>query len=174
MAVEGFSIVQLAGTHARDDFDCGVERLNQYLQAYARQDVARGAASVYVATLIDAPTEIAGYYTLAATAIRLSALPPNAIKKLPRYPMVPSTLLGRLAVTRRNHGRGLGEWLLLDALRRSLDASTTVGSSMVIVDAKNDAAALFYERYGFIRLPQDRSRLVITMKTIDLARRAVK
>ena len=50
---------------------------------------------------------IAGYYTLSSTSVQLAELPAETVRKLPRYPLVPATLLGRLAVDRRQQGRGL-------------------------------------------------------------------
>ena len=75
-------------------------------------------------------------------------------KKLPNYPM-PVALIGRLAVDQRGQGRRLGERLLMDALRRVVDASTLVGCTGVIVDAKDDDAERFYAKYDFVRVPGD-------------------
>jgi ribosomal protein S18 acetylase RimI-like enzyme len=162
-----FAVELLAGKHDRDGFDCGVVPLNTYLQQYARQDMGRGASTAYVLVPAATPKEIAGFYTLAATSVRLSDLPNSTARKLPRYPVVPATLLGRLAVSVRFQRQRLGEWLLVDALKRSLGASAAVGSTAVIVDAKDDAGVRFYERYGFERLPEQPRRLFITMKTIS-------
>lgn len=167
MATSGFAVELLAGRHVRDVFNCGVVPLNTYLQRYARQDMDRGASTVYVLVPAATPTEIAGFYTLAATSVRLSDLPNSTARKLPRYPVVPATLLGRLAVGLRFQGQRLGEWLLVDALKRSLGASAAVGSTAVIVDAKDDAGVRFYLRYGFERFPEQPHRLFITMKTIS-------
>jgi hypothetical protein len=63
---------------------------------------------------------VVGYYTLTATSIALNALSPQIVKKLPRYPVMPAVLLGRLAVSRNYHqGQGLGGVLLADALKRT-------------------------------------------------------
>ena len=168
MSLPGFSIEPLAPHHRRDDFDCGAPALNDYLRKYARQDMDRGAAIAYVAVADAHPSVIAGFYTLAATGVRLQDLPPQTVKKLPRYPLVPATLLGRLAVERLHRGRGLGEGLLLDALRRSLDASAAVGSAAVLVDAKDERSAAFYLRYCFTQFPSQPLRLFLPMKTISL------
>jgi predicted GNAT family N-acyltransferase len=112
--------------------------------------------------------EIAGFYTLTATAVKLTDLTESTVKKLPRYPLVPATFLGRLAISLKYRGKGLGERLLIDALKRSLDASRVVGSAAVIVDAKDASGVRFYERYGFKRLPEQDLRLLIAMKTIAM------
>ncbi len=91
---------------------------------------------------------IAGYYTLSATSVQLGELPEHTIRKLPRYPLVPATLLGRLAVDRRQQGKGYGRFLLADALYRA--AESEIASFAVIVDAKDDDARRFYERESFL------------------------
>lgn len=162
-----FAIELLAKTHQRGRFDCGVEALNRFIHAQARQDMDRGVAVVCVAVPADAPAQVAGYYSLASTAVRLEDLPDATRRKLPRYPLVPATLLGRLAVGRQFRGQRLGEYLLVDALRRARQASQSVASVAVIVDAKDDSAAAFYARYGFTVFPDRPHRLFIAMKTIE-------
>lgn len=126
----------------------------------------RDVAVVYVLVPADQPTSIAGYYSLSSTAVRLAELPDATRKRLPRYPLVPATLLGRLAVDRGSRGQGLGERLLLDALKRSLDASRTVASVAVIVDAKDETGTAFYSRYGFTPFPDQPLRLFLPMQTL--------
>lgn len=168
MAEADFSVELLRTRHDRSAFDCGVLPLNSYLQRYARQDMDRGIATAYVLVPSTRTTEIAGFYTLTATAVKLSDFPEHTAKKLPKYPLVPATLLGRLAISLNYRGKGLGERLLIDALKRSLDASRVVGSAAVIVDAKDPAGVAFYERYGFKRLPDQELRLFIAMTTIAM------
>jgi GNAT superfamily N-acetyltransferase len=163
---EVLSVELLASNHDRMAFDCGVPVLNSYLHRYARQDFERGVATPYVLVPSTNPIEIAGFYTLTATAVKLTELPAETIKRLPRYPLVPATLLGRLAVSLKYRGKGLGEYLLIDALKRSREASRVVGSAAVIVDAKDSSGVGFYERYGFKLLPNQHLRLFIAMKTI--------
>ena len=160
------SVELLGSNHDRSAFDCGVQVLNSYLHQYARQDLERGIATPYVLVPSTNPTEIAGFYTLTATAVKLTDLPTETIKKLPQYPLVPATLLGRLAISLKYRGKGLGEYLLIDALTRSLEASRVVGSAAVIVDAKDSSGLRFYERYGFKLLPEQNLRLFLAMKTI--------
>ena len=168
-AISGdFVIELLSPQHNREAFDCGVPALNGYLQKQARQDMKRGAAIPYVLVPPVDPAEIAGFYTLSSTAVQLRDLPDAVAKKLPRYPTVPATLLGRLAVGQRYRGKRLGERLLVDALKRSLDTSRTVASVAVIVDAKDNAGAEFYERYGFKRFAEAPLRLFIAMKTVAM------
>ncbi|QXQ05675.1 GNAT family N-acetyltransferase [Sphingosinicellaceae bacterium] len=155
----------LGPNHDRDAFSCGVESLDRYLKTQASQDVRRKANAVFVMTAIDAPDRILGYFTLCATALEQGEVPEAARKHIPRYPLVSATLLGRLAVDRSRHGKGLGAVLLASALRKSFDSADTVGSSMVVVDAIDDRAISFYEAHGFVRLGKS-SRLVIAMRSL--------
>ena len=160
------SIEVLRKDHRREAFDCGVEELNRYVRTQARQEMDRDVAVVYVLVPSDQPTRIAGYYSLSSTAVRLTELPELVRKKLPRYPFVPATLIGRLAVDQVFRGQGFGERLLIDALERSLSASRTIASAAVVVDAKDGKGVGFYSRYGFILFPSQPLRLFIPMKTI--------
>ena len=112
------SIEALSRRHKRDNFDCGIDALDRYLKKQANQDIRRRIAASFVA--VTEKNVIVGYYTLSAFSINLPGLPADQIKKLPRYPVVPATLLGRLAVDLGYRGRRLGEFLLMDALARSL------------------------------------------------------
>ena len=107
---------------------------------------------------------VAGYYTLSATSVLLVDLPPPVSKKLPRYPAVPATLLGRLAVDQRYRGRQLGESLLFDAFSRTLRSD--IASFAFVVDAKDATARAFYERYGFMVLTGSGRRMFKPMSEI--------
>jgi len=159
-----FAFEPLGQKHDRAAFSCGVEPLDTYLQKQASQDAKKRAAVPFVLTP-DGKT-IAGYYTLSQYAIELRDVPQEVAKKLPKYPLVPATLLGRLAVSFNFRGKGLGGTLLMDALHRSLQLSEQVASSGVLVDAKDDARS-FYKKYGFIELPKIDKRLFLPMATIE-------
>jgi GNAT superfamily N-acetyltransferase len=109
---------------------------------------------------------VAGYSTLSATAVLAPELPADIIRKLPRYPLIPATLLGRLAVDQRYRGQGYGRFLLADALYRSV--SSEIASFAVVVDAKDEDARRFYERESFLQFPDHPMRLFRPMA--DLAR----
>ena len=157
-------IIPLTKAHKRDNFSCGLEPLDRYLKTQASQDVKRSIAAPFVCTAND--DSVIGYYTLSSFSVELSTLPASQIKKLPKYPIVPATLLGRLAVHQNYHGQGLGEHLLMDALARSHKISAEIASYAVIVDAKNDVAITFYQTYGFISFPEYPNRLFLTMKQV--------
>ena len=87
-------------------------------------------------------------------AVSQGDVPETARKHIPRYPLVSATLIGRLAVATDRQGQRLGAVLLADALQRAFESASTVGSSMVVVDALDEAAAGFYAAHGFVRLPE--------------------
>jgi GNAT superfamily N-acetyltransferase len=151
--------------HDRSSFSCGVPALDGYIQRQAAQDMEKHSAVVYVA-VVAAPA-IVGYYTLSQFSIDFVHLPDMLAKRLPRYPVVPATLLGRLAVATAAQGQGFGETLLFDALHRSLEQSAKIASAGVIVDAKGERAASFYRQYGFVPILGTPNRLFLPMKTIE-------
>lgn len=160
-----YTIEPLSEAHNREAFSCGVDVLDRYLQRQAGQDIRKHFAAVFVLTP-DGKT-IAGFYTLSAHAISLGDLPADVAKKLPRYPNIPATLLGRLAVSMSFRGRGIGELLLFDAFHRVLANNHEIASAVLVVDAKNDVARAFYLRHDFIPLPSHSNRLFYPVKTIE-------
>jgi len=159
-------IIELLDTtrHDRSTFSCGAEALDRYLQSQASQDARRRVAAPYVLVVPPSPN-VVGFYTLSNTSIQAAELPAAFIKKLPRYPVLPATLLGRLAVDANRRGGGLGTVLLFDALRRCLRSETA--SLAVVVDAKDHAAVSFYERHEFLRLPDQSNRLFKPMAEVE-------
>jgi len=154
-----------AKKHDRATFSCGVESLDAYLKTQASQDVRRKANAVFVLVAVDDPGAILGYFTLCAYGLAPGAVPDEARKHLPRYPLVSATLIGRLAVAKSHRGQGLGGALLICALGKAYESADIVGSSMVVVHALDEGAAGFYAAHGFVRLPES-LRLVLPMQTI--------
>lgn len=148
-------IEALGAAHDRSTFDSGVEPLDRYLRAQAGQDARRRMAAPFVLVLPDG--SLAGFYTLSATSVLLAELPDGVVRRLPRYPLAPATLLGRLAVDRRWRGRGYGRVLLADALHRA--ALSEIASFAVIVEAKDETARRFYERESFLPFPDQPRKL---------------
>ncbi len=151
----GYRIERLAD-HDRKSFACGSESLDRYFRDTASQDVRRRVASCFVA--IGPQGDVAGYYTLAATSVMLDRLPPERARKLPRYPLVPAILLGRLAVAQSHQGKRLGGALVADAVIRA--GSADIAAHLMVVDAKGETAARFYEHLEFTRLADNSLRLV--------------
>ena len=162
-----FRFEPLGAKHDRAAFSCGQERLDVYLKQQASQDVRKRVAAVYVLTP-DGKT-VARYYTLSQYSVHAGELPEELARKLrlPKYDKLPATLLGRLARDQQFRGYGLGEILLMGALKRALEHSRNIASVAVVVDAKDDKAAKFYRSYGFIDLPDHHDRLFIPMRTVD-------
>ena len=152
--------------HDRAAFSCGQVALDRYLQHQTRQDAQSQVAAVFVAVKPPDST-VLGFYSLSASSIAAADLPPDLAKKLPRYRHLPVTLLGRLAIDQPYKGQGLAQFLLLDALYRSLQAAATIAAMAVVVDAKDAAAEAFYERYGFMPLSASPGRKFLAMKTVE-------
>jgi GNAT superfamily N-acetyltransferase len=148
LPADSVRIVPLDPTHDRSGFTCGVESLDRYIREQARQDSSRDIARVFVATMEEEPTSILGYYTLSAAMIGPSHLPPDVARRMPRHP-VPAALVGRLAVDRRQAGRGLGTILVADAVLRTDTAARSLGIAVVVVDPLGDDARRFYRGFGF-------------------------
>ena len=156
----------LGKAHDRLSFSCGYEALDRYLREQASQDARRRVAAPFVLVQESERKTIVGYYTLSALGIDLHDLPDNVIKKLPSYPVVPVTLLGRLAVDLQYRGQGAGEFLLVDALLRAYTQSSQIAAAAVVVDAIDEQAARFYRHFGFTPFPDKPTRLFIPMKTV--------
>ena len=160
-----YRIDLLGKSHERAAFSCGSAALDRYLKQQASQDAEKSVAAPFVLTAPPA-LQVLGYYTLSASLVNTSDLPETLAKKLPRYPQLPVTLLGRLAVDQSMKGKGVGQYLLLDALRRCLGAAANIAAMAVLVDAKDDAAEAFYRHFSFLPLQQQPRRLFIPMKVI--------
>jgi len=161
-----YTVEPLSAHHDRAAFSCGVDALDRYVRQQAGQDMRRHIAAVYVLRQRESGA-VAGFYTLANTAIQFAELPPTQARRLPRYPQVPATLLGRLAVHVRHRQRGLGEFLLFDAMHRCLESSRTSASFALVVDAKDEAAKRFYLHYGFKTIPGVANRMFLPMQDIE-------
>ena len=161
-----YRIEPLAKRHDRTAFASGSAELDRYLQQQARQDAEKRAAASFV-LLESAARAVLGYYTLSASIVTADELPAALSRKLPRYPQLPVTLLGRLAVDHRHKGKGLGEFLLMDALHRSLQAADHIGAMAVVVDAEDAAAEAFYKHFDFRPLQQQPTRLYLPMKILE-------
>lgn len=155
------TIERLSPHHERGNFDCGVEELNSYLQRYSGQHERKGIGRTYVATKDD-ERRVLGYYTISSSAVAFDVVPEN----LPRHP-VPVALVGRVAVDKGTQGEGLGETLLIHALRSAQRAARIVGIYAVVVDAFDDSAKSFYVKYGFSELTDDHLHLYLPMKAIE-------
>lgn len=149
--------------HERHHFDCGVDALNNYLKMMASQQAKRDNSRTFVLEDDNDPRIIVGFYTLTMTPIDLKALPPQLQKK--HQSSTSGGLIARLAIDKRYKGKGIGEWLLIDALKKLLQASNTVAFPVIIVDAK-DGAENFYTKYGFTPFTEADNKLFITIADV--------
>jgi predicted GNAT family N-acyltransferase len=162
-------VESLAASHERAAFHSGVPELDRYLHHQAGQDARRKVAAPFV--LVDSSGSILGYYTLSAYCTQLGELPERIAKRLPRYPLLPATLLGRLAIGSNCRGRNLGRFLLMDALHRSWTNTSKLASVGVVVEALDESARSFYLDHEFVPL-QDHPKLFLAMVTIGRAFKA--
>lgn len=149
-------------SYQRSQFDCGIVQLNHYAVQQMGQDVQKNVASPFV---ILNENKVIAFYTLSASSVNLNDLPAEITKKLPKYPLIPVVLLGRLAVDKNYQKQGLGSFLLMDALNRCFKLSKEIGIMAVVVDAKNETADNFYQQYQFKRLVDN--RLFLPIQTIS-------
>src|SRR5260221_8555787 len=110
----------------------------------AGQDDRRNVARVFIAR---DSIGIAGFYSLSMLALAFTDMPPDTVRKLPKYPDIPAALIGRLARAERVRGQGIGELLLADAVSRVLSAARAVAAFAIVVDATDDRAASFYRTF---------------------------
>lgn len=157
-----FTLALLEVGHDRAIFNSGCEPLDRYLREQSTQDMRRRIAACFVALTDE--RRIAGYYTLASAGLPLTDLPQSMSKKLPRYPSVPATRMGRLAVDVDFKGQGLGGALLADALNRAKRSG--IASYALLVDAKDEGTGMFYKHHGFIELPDSPLTLFLPLAVI--------
>ena len=159
----GIVIEALGKQHDRGGFGCGQAELDDWFRRRASQDERRNVARVFVAS--DDALDVVGFYSLSSFTLGFEDLPEEIARKLPRYDAIPAALIGRLARDERVRGRGIGELLLADAIRRILAAGKTLAVFAIVVDAKDDRAAAFYEGFGFRPFPLHRRRLFLLTST---------
>lgn len=147
--------------HGVEDFSCGQESLDRWLQRYAGQGEGRDSARTFVAT--DDQGAVCGYYTLVAGQVEHEGATRTVSRGLSKHFPIPVVFLARFAVDQRHQGQGLGARLLDDALKRICRAAEEVGVRAVVVHAIDDATAEFYERFGFRGLSSSPRTLMVTL-----------
>lgn len=155
--------VLLTEAHDVSVFDCGNEALNRFIQRHALNNQRNQSARTYVA--VRGETRVIGFYTMAAASAEYDRVPARVAKGLAHHP-IPLTLLARLAVEIPEQGSGLGKGLLKDALKRFLQAQAIIAARAIVVHAKEDRAAAFYQQFGFSPSPIDPSHLFLMTKDI--------
>ena len=157
-------VLPLTGNHDRLKFDCGRQELNDWLRQVARQHQDKGLSKTFVATVEEMPDRICGYYALTLVELENRHLPQAWRKKLPRR--IPGVRLGRLAVDRQYQGKGLGKLLLVDDLGRARRIYREAGGIGLFVDAIDEQAAVYYQRFGFAASPDNPLLLFLSAKVL--------
>ncbi|MGI2193990.1 GNAT family N-acetyltransferase [Shewanella baltica] len=147
--------------HDRKSFDCGNVELNNYLKCTSGQHEKKDISRTYVLFSEQNPSQIKGYYTIAVAQVSLSELPTEIAKKYPSE--ITCSLIGRLAVNHTCQRQGLGSVLLIDAIKRIIQASSAIPVPMIIVQAKNEDAKRFYIDSGFVSFPDNPLKLMMTL-----------
>jgi GNAT superfamily N-acetyltransferase len=168
MALPPWHEVAISKEHDRDQFDCGEPALNEFLQKHARKNHERGSSKTFLAVPDASPLTVLGYYSISPASIAYECTPEIARKGLARYD-VPVFRLARLAVALEMQGQQLGGKLLLAAGRRALLAASEVGGVALLIDAKHERAATWYESYGALPLLDAPLSLMLPLATVKAA-----
>jgi predicted N-acetyltransferase YhbS len=155
---------RLDADHDLAAFDSGNDELDDWLRRHAFAAQQMDSARTFVLTR---GNRVLGYFSLTMGSVIRADAPAKLVRGLPAYP-IGMVLLARLAVDRTEQGTGLGATLLAEALRKAVAAGEAAAARLVVVDAVDDNAAHFYERFGFVRAPEHDLRLYRRMK--DIAR----
>lgn len=151
--------------HDRKVFDCGEAALNWFLQTQAAKHQRQGFSRTFVLVEDGTPAQILAFYSLSNCEIGRKSLAENDLKGLPLYP-VPCVMLARLAVDQSRHGEKLGQHMLIDAIRRTALVSQQIGVHAIVVDAKDEKAKSFYERFGFTAIVENPLELYLPLATV--------
>lgn len=156
----------LADHHDVSKFDCGKPPLDEWLRSKAARNERAGHSRTYVVTMIGGQ-EVCAYYSLASGGVSINEVPKKLRRNAP--PVIPVTVLGRLAVASAHQSSGLGRALLRDAMRRVTRASAEVATVAMMVHALDDDAAAYYAKFGFLRSPDLQRTLFLPLNTIRAA-----
>jgi len=155
---------RLGPSHDLSAFDCGEPTLNSFLQKHALNNDRAGLGRTFVAIEPD-QLQVAGYFTVSTGSVRFDSFPDYKKRRLPKYP-IPTVHIGRLAVDGKSKGKGLGEALLIEALRKATIASKSIGVFAVDLIALNENAKRFYLKYGFVETLDDPMHLFLPIETV--------
>lgn len=158
----------LESSHDRKAFDCGVPALNDFLHKTARQHREKGLSNTFVLLDENTPHEILGFFTLSFLEVDAATLPREYSQRLPKTSRLPAAKLARLAVDKRRQGKGYGDLLVADAVKRIVATiNESGGITGFFVDAKDEHAQRFYLRFGFIPLQDVPLTLFLPLKTLQ-------
>ena len=154
----------LSKIHSRTEFDCGDAELNYYLHKIARQHITKGISKTFVLIDISNPTKIIGYMSLVVCEIHSDNIPHNWKNKYPKK--IPAAKLARLAILLNEQRKGYGELLVIDAMKKTLNVSNSIGIAGLFVDAKHEKAKTYYSQFGFLSLPCQLDNLFLPLPSL--------
>jgi GNAT superfamily N-acetyltransferase len=162
-------------THDRTVFSCGSNRIDNYLKRTAKKHQKDDFARIFVAVLPGTGT-VLGYYAINAHAIEVGDLTPEWEGRAPRHGQIPAAYLSIIGVDQSMQGQGLGQVLMVDALKRMIALSDDIGLAVVVLDVLEEGTdkdiqrrAAFYTRIGFKALPSRPYRMIFSIKHIRAA-----
>jgi GNAT superfamily N-acetyltransferase len=161
-----WKVESLAAHHDCDAFDCGEDSLTAWFKQQAWRYEKQRLARTYVLVSVSQSSLVGGYYSVSASQVAYETLPRDQTKKVPPRFLIPSILIGKLAVHKSLQGKGFGAALLEHALQRALQSANTIGVRFVLIDAIDDRARDIYLKHGFILLPDHVNRLFIPVQVI--------
>lgn len=159
-------VVLLTSEHDRTGFDCGVLELNRFLKTTARQHIDKGISRTFVLVDEKTPEVILGFFSLTICEVNVKDMPAAYAKKYPSHHGLPAVRLARLAVSSKERGKRYGEALLGEAIRCTITIAKQAGLTGLFVDAKDETARRFYEKYGFGSIEGRPLQLFLPVKTL--------
>lgn len=154
--------------HDRAAFSSGVGRIDNFLKITASRHVQEDHGKVYV-TIEPPSNRIIGFFALSPHSIDVQSLPETHRKRMPRLPTVSAIYLSMVGVDMTMQGRGVGTFLMGEALRKCVAGADIMGGCFIVLDSINEDAARMYRRIGFVDLPSQPGRMLIAMTTVRMA-----
>lgn len=151
-----------------DEFDCGVTQLNTYLKELALLfQRRRFGVTITFFNKEDPDKRVIGFYTLCPACIQQDSLSEKFLTG-PKPNPIPGFRICRLAVDKPSQGKGIGQIIFIHALKKCLDQANQIGGGVVVVDAKDEKAKAFYQRFGFVSIPNQPLILIQSLKYVQL------
>lgn len=161
----GLRLERLDAHHDLSAFESGSDDLDDWLRRHAIAAQKLDSARTFVLTRNGT---VIGYFSLTMGSVLRADAPQRLVRGLPGYP-VGMVLLARLAIHRGEQGKGFGALLLTEALRKAVVAGEAAAARLVVVDAVDEEAAGFYNRFGFTPAPEHPLRLYRRMAEVRMS-----
>lgn len=164
LAIESFD----AARHDRAAFSCGQDRIDSFLKITASKYVAGDVGRVYVAIEKDGG-RLVGFYAVNPHSIDPGELDPATIKRLPRSDRIPAFYLSMIGAHIDTRDKGVGSFLLADALKRCLRVRARVGGRFVVLDAIDRKIAKLCAGFDFAPVPSLPGRMIVSIAKLQVA-----